>query len=128
MLQNKGIKLFWSKYINNIYEHGLWRKGRPGTMTTISNSYRTISWKENRVYTISKGHAGKEQRNTQKGNFGQYKQKVKKQENPSCLKRMGTAVEVFKAEAATSLPYPSRRFCHRMEGFTVRCLIDSPSP
>lgn len=78
VLQNKGIEWFWSKYINNIYEHGLWRKETLGTMTTISNSYRMISWQENRVYTISKGHVGRERRNTQQGNFGQYKQKVKK--------------------------------------------------
>lgn len=34
-----------------------------GTMTAISNSYRTISWKENRLLCmISKDHVGRDKR------------------------------------------------------------------
>lgn len=71
----------------------------------------------------------REKRNSQKGNFGQYQQKVKKQqqENPSCLKRMGTACKYSKQR-----PQPS---CHTRQGDSAigwkalkwdKCLINSP--
>lgn len=49
-------------------------------MTAISNSYR----KKNRFFCIiSKVDIGRDKRKTQKDNFGQYKEKFKKQKNPA---------------------------------------------